>query len=90
MRKLKRVSFLGLVLALLVAVPAMVVGQTAPPDAGGGGGKGDPTPVPTVVPPPPDPVPTPVVSDDDHDGGKKKHHRYDNHRFRQFGFGSCD
>ncbi|HEY5039802.1 MAG TPA: hypothetical protein VIJ93_12090 [bacterium] len=62
MRKLKLVSFLVLSLVLSVALPALTMGQSAPPaQASGGnssGGKG--TPVPTSTP-------TPVIGDDDGD-----------------------
>ncbi len=55
MRKVKLVSFLVLSLALSVALPALVLGQSVPKPPGG-----KPTPVPTSTP-------TPVIGDDDGD-----------------------
>jgi hypothetical protein len=63
MRKIKLVSFLVLSLALSAALPAMVMGQAAPPPGGA------PTPVPTGGKPTPVPTsaPTPVIGDCDGD-----------------------
>ena len=60
MRKVKLFSFLVLSLVLLVSLPALTLGQTAPDSGGGKGTGGKPTPVPTSTP-------TPVIGDDDGD-----------------------
>jgi hypothetical protein len=72
MNKLKKISLMVSVLALLAAMPAFVAGQTAPAGNGGGGG-GKPTTVPTDVPTV-IPTATPVVDTKDCDGGGKEFH----------------
>lgn len=95
MKRSKKVSLRFAMLALLVAIPALVAGQTAP--AGGGGDTGKPTPIPTIIPTP-IPTATPVVENKDCDGGFKKFEfKFDHwdgtYHIRDFGFDdrdSCD
>lgn len=70
MNQFNKVSFLALALVFLVGMPALVMGQTAPPSAGGGGDKATPTPVPADTPVPV-PTATPVPDNKTCDWGQK-------------------
>ncbi|HVZ80212.1 MAG TPA: hypothetical protein VHE12_05335 [bacterium] len=66
MKRHKKVSLMVLALVLAAAMPALILGQTAPTDSSTGGVDAKPTPSRKA-----DPTPTPVVDNHPCEGGFK-------------------